>query len=195
MRNRMSVPAWIVRSCHIQFPVSQPAWHSPRCDRGHHGWRAPLTCWFSLQLNPVLAAVIIPVLNNNTSLVNTGLWGFVFVFFDLWTHCFHGTTRLNASSRAWWLPFTPSTVWLTGCWDLTGLGKEAVKTSQLLHFCCCLLGASLIWECLAFLGIKCTVPVSDLSHVPGVRAAGPEEGAHVVVVDLCRSSGGKIVRC
>lgn len=81
MRNRMSVPAWIVRSCHIQFPVSQPAWHSPRCDRGHHGWRAPLTCWFSLQLNPVLAAVIIPVLNNNTSLVNTGLWGFVFVFF------------------------------------------------------------------------------------------------------------------
>lgn len=38
-------------------------------------------------------------------------------------------------------------------------------------------------------------PVSDLCHVPGVRAAGPEVGAHVVVAALCRSSGGKIVTC
>lgn len=38
-------------------------------------------------------------------------------------------------------------------------------------------------------------PVSDPSCLPGVRAAGPEVGVHIVVAELCRSGGGKIVNC
>ena len=38
-------------------------------------------------------------------------------------------------------------------------------------------------------------PASDASHLPGVRATGPEVGVHVGVAELCRSGGRKIFNC
>lgn len=142
-----------------------------------------------VQPNLVLAAVIIPVLNNNTSLVNTGLWGFVFGLFLV-----RGLTAFAAQQGSMHLPglgdyslfpapyrvLRPHRVGERGWQDLTALAFLLLSVGS--------------WSDLGLPGIpwdQTQRPVSNLSHVPGVRAAGPEGGAYVA--DLCRSSGAKTV--
>lgn len=164
-------PVPLVRSCHIQFAVSQPAWpwHSPGCDHGH--WWSPLTCWFSVQLNPVLAAVIIPVLNTNTSLINTCFWGFVFGSFWFMdsllslhnkAQCiFQGlVTSVYSQPHLTYRVLRPHRAGEGGCKDLTALAFLLLPVG--------------IWSDLGLPGIpwgQTQSPVSNLSHVPRVRAA------------------------
>lgn len=168
----MLVPTWIVGRCHIQFPVPQPAWpwHSPRC---HRGCRSPLTCWFSVQLNPGLAAVTIPVLKNNTSLVNTGLWEFVFGFFGFMDSLLllHNKAQCILQGVATSVCSQPRFTSRVLRPRRAGRPLVAVKTSQPSHFSCHLLAPGHIWGCLAYLGIKHKVlsQICPVSLGPGLQ--------------------------
>lgn len=178
---------WIVRGCHIQFPVAlaQPeVWP----------WLM-VTPELLVQLNPVLIAVIIPVLNDNTSLVNTGLWGFVFGFFGFMdsllslhnkAQCiFQGLmTSVCSQPHLTYRVLRPHRAGEGGCQDLTAPAFLLLSVGSWSH-----LGLpGISWD-------KTQSAVPNLSHVSGVRAAGPEVEAHVVVADLCRNTGGKTVTC